>query len=81
MSFQKMKPDVWVMDDLGLLFFHNGSGLLKLNKAWYFSSFNDETIAMEILASFPDFFDPTPITEGLEGYEQHKIRLLDSQLL
>lgn len=76
MSHQKIKPGVWVMDDLGLLFFHNGNGLLKLNKAWYLSSFSDLDIAIEILTKFPDFFDPATGTEGPDSYEQSKIKFI-----
>lgn len=76
MSYQKIKPSVWVMDDLGSLFFHNGSGCLKLNKAWYLSSFSDRSIALEILTKFPDFFEPATGAEGPESYEQSKIRFV-----
>lgn len=76
MSYQKVKLGTWVLDDIGLLFFHNGNGCLKLNKLWYLSSFSDQEIATEILKKFPDFFEPSTSAEGLESYEKSKIRFI-----
>jgi hypothetical protein len=73
MTYQKVRSGIWILDDLGLLFFHNGNGCLKLNKAWYLSSFSEREIAIEILTKFPDFFEPATSAEGLESYEQSKI--------
>lgn len=74
MALHKIKPNVWVMDDLGFIFFHNGNGLLKLNKAWYMSSFSDPDRSEELLREFSDFFDPATGTEGPDSYEQCKIK-------
>ncbi|MCD5974924.1 hypothetical protein [Pseudomonas quasicaspiana] len=49
---------------------------MKLNKAWYLSSFSDEETAIEILTKFPDFFEPATIAEGLESYEQGKVSFI-----
>lgn len=76
MSYQKVRPGTWVLDDLGLLFFHNGTGCLKLNKSWYLSSFSEQEIALDILKKFPDFFEPATSMEGLESYEQSKISFI-----
>ncbi|MBC3952521.1 hypothetical protein [Pseudomonas folii] len=76
MSHLKIKPGIWILDNLGLLFFHNGRGCLKLNKAWYLSSFSDEETAIEILTKFPDFFEPATIAEGLESYEKGKVSFI-----
>lgn len=73
MVHQRIKPNVWVLDDLGFLFFHNGNGYLKLNKTWYISSFSDEKISMEILERFPEFFEHGDDIEGNGNYEHRKI--------
>lgn len=75
MWHQKVKQGVWIIEDLGSLFFHNGDGCLKLNKAWYMSSLSNQDIAVEILRKFPDFFEPATGTEGTDDYENSKIRL------
>jgi hypothetical protein len=74
MIHHKIKPDVWVMDDLGSIYFHNGKGFLKLSKAWYLSSLSDQTKATDIINRFPDFFDPATGTEGPDNYERCKIK-------
>lgn len=72
-----VKSDVWVMEDLGLIFFHNGRGLLKLNKRVYLSSLDNPRCAAELVRSNPDFFEISSRSECVRKLEACKIDFLD----